>query len=338
MYSKGNVIWFLLIALLLSTSTIWAQSVQNREARGLEIKARNYMANKEYDLARPILDGIATDTAHVNSCEYWYLRGFLYKALYKSDETNNGASDFLSKAFDYYEKSMTLDADGSHKDGNIKGIKTIAVLSNNAAVTSLYKENCTENDCKNALANFDLYIKAMRVYETPEAELTKNRVEFKLALGAIYNQIYDAHTKKHSEHNVSIWDNITSTYKGVLVLDSKNSSANYCLGSAYYNRAVHIIMHEMGYDVDMITLSDIQDKCINLFKEALPYLNKAHVQDAINPPAIEGLAGIYFSLNEIDKSNYYKELFGKLNDNTTEEPLKIVEDHRTQQDWYNWEN
>jgi hypothetical protein len=73
------------------------------------------------------------------------------------------------------------------------------------------------------------------------------------------------------------------------------------MGILYYNSAVNIIK-SMDNEVDLITLDLIQNETVELFRYALPYMQKAFV---LNPKRVEtltGLAGIYFSLNEFEKS------------------------------------
>ncbi|NQY68402.1 MAG: hypothetical protein HRT72_11875 [Flavobacteriales bacterium] len=318
----GYIYTVLLAISMFASASLYAQSP-------LEIKARNHMAAKEYDLAKPILDNVASDTAYINSCEYWYLKGFLYKELYKRDQASDRNSAYRNSAIEFYEKSMKLDTDGSKKDGNLKGIKYLGIRCFNDAASSLDMINY-----KTALSNFDRYIKAMNIIGVPESELREKKIQFKLALASVYTKLYEGGDK----HNDDDWNNTTNVYQEVLGMDPGNLSANYNLGILFYNRAVDIIMNEMGYDVDMVTLSDIQDRCIGLFKDALPYLINAHKLDAPNPAVTEGLAGIYFSLNEIDKSNYYKELLEKIQNNKDGEPLKIIEEHRQENDWYNWKD
>ena len=105
--------------------------------------------------------------------------------------------------------------------------------------------------------------------------------------------------------NEKLIPRIESTYKRVLELNPDDYTANYNLGLHYYNQAVHII-REMEYDLDIVALNDIEDKTIGLFKLALPYMEKAYKLLPNRKETLIGLQGIYFSLNEFDKSNQIK--------------------------------
>lgn len=96
-----------------------------------------------------------------------------------------------------------------------------------------------------------------------------------------------------------------SSYNKVLELDPNNIGANYNMGILYYNQAVNLI-NQSDYDLDIVALSDIQDNSIKLFKESLPFMEKAYSLDPRRKETLLGLSGIYFSLNEFDKSNMFK--------------------------------
>ena len=97
-----------------------------------------------------------------------------------------------------------------------------------------------------------------------------------------------------------------ASYNKVLAIDPNNISANYNMGILYYNQAVHLI-NQSDYDLDIVALNDVQDNSINLFKSSLPFMEKAYSLDPNRRETLLGLSGIYFSLNEKEKSNEFKQ-------------------------------
>jgi len=83
------------------------------------------------------------------------------------------------------------------------------------------------------------------------------------------------------------------------------ADAQFNLGIIYYNQAVDIINAQI-YNIDFTTLAQIQDECIDLFKKALPFAQKAYELDPTNKNVLEMLSGIHFGLNDLDKSNQFK--------------------------------
>ena len=116
-------------------------------------------------------------------------------------------------------------------------------------------------------------------------------------------------------------EKIEALYLEVLAMDSNNVSANYNLGILYYNQAVAIIEH-MDYDMALVKLYEIQEECINLFLKSLPYMRKAYELNPTRKETLIGLSGIYFSLNEIEMSEQYKQELEDLGGDIEEEEEK----------------
>ena len=95
-------------------------------------------------------------------------------------------------------------------------------------------------------------------------------------------------------------------YKSVIKVDPNNVRANYNLAILYYNQAVNII-DKMDADTDLTTIDKIQDQCVVIFKQSLPYMEKAYSLNPSRKDVLEGLAGIYFALNDLPKSNEFKQ-------------------------------
>lgn len=95
-------------------------------------------------------------------------------------------------------------------------------------------------------------------------------------------------------------------YKDVIKVDPNNVRANYNLAILYYNQAVNII-DKMDADTDLTTIDKIQDQCVVIFKQSLPYMEKAYKLNPNRKDVLEGLAGIYFALNDLPKSNEFKQ-------------------------------
>jgi tetratricopeptide (TPR) repeat protein len=96
-------------------------------------------------------------------------------------------------------------------------------------------------------------------------------------------------------------------YKEVITAEPSNFRANYNLGVMYYNRAIAIIDASDPDQTGIEELSKLQDKTNPIFLQAKPYFLKAYQIDPKKKEVLEGLAGIYFALNDIPKSNEFKQ-------------------------------
>ena len=83
-------------------------------------------------------------------------------------------------------------------------------------------------------------------------------------------------------------------------------NGKYNTAILYYNKAVNII-NTARYDITLAQLSDLQDTNIVLCKQALPCMEMGFEEEPENENILVGLAGLYFALNELDKSREFKE-------------------------------
>ena len=83
-------------------------------------------------------------------------------------------------------------------------------------------------------------------------------------------------------------------------------NGKYNTAILYYNKAVNII-NTARYDITLAQLSDLQDTNIVLCKQALPCMEMGFEEEPKNENILVGLAGLYFALNELEKSREFKE-------------------------------
>lgn len=94
------------------------------------------------------------------------------------------------------------------------------------------------------------------------------------------------------------WVNVESTYKSILKLDSKNSSANYWMGSIFYNRKdyasakkyLDISLNLNPFDYDILILSAWTNYFLGNMSQAKILFNKALLNHPNDASALEGLA------------------------------------------------
>ena len=134
-----------------------------------------------------------------------------------------------------------------------------------------------------------------------------------MVLGSVYTEIYE--TDKQQNENFKT--KIVNAYRHVVDINEMNYSGHYNLGILYYNEAVNIIKG-LDYETDIVTLDLIQNECIELFKEALPHMRKAYELNPTRKDVLVGLSGIYFSLNELEKSEEIDQELGRLKENDSQ--------------------
>jgi tetratricopeptide (TPR) repeat protein len=247
------------------------------------------------DEAKADIDAAVIHQETNTDSEAWYLRGFIYKELYKKREKNNPQSPLREEALNSFRKSMEFDNEKEQLDDNLKNLQFFANTYFNDAVEGLKPESYKQSEI-----SFIQYRSLMLELNQAQALFPKE-AEYKMALAHLFTKIYEQDRNK----NVDYFEKIRMIYEEVLMGNPSHSSANYNLGILYYNKAVFMI-NDMGYDVDIFELMEIQNQTVDIFKKSLPYMEKAYQLDPEKKETLKGLEGIYFSLNDFEKSNEFK--------------------------------
>lgn len=231
------------------------------------------------------------------SAETWYIRGFVYKTIYNKKEKGDKQSSSRLTALTSFKKSLSIDASPENSQENIKNVKYLATTLYNDAAASL-----DSIEYKIAIANFELFKEYYPLVDPSVSNLKQRDIDFTLALASLYTRIYESDRKGKADYLRLAKD----AYSKILGLDPNHISANYNMGILYYNQAVNLI-NQSDYDLDIVALNDVQDNSIKLFKESLPFMEKAYSLDPLKKETLLGLSGIYFSLNEKEKSDLFKQ-------------------------------
>lgn len=257
-------------------------------------KALEFVEAGDFEKAKTEIDAAVLNEATSSDSYAWYIKGFVYKELYKKNEKSNPLSPLRNQAIAALKKSMELDTKGENINENKQTLKFLATTLNNDAANSI-----NANNPEAAQKAFEKYKETMLLID-PQADLKPKTIEFLLALASMLNSQYQA--EQDSAKKEFKFLGVRNMYQEVLKLDANNISANYNLGILYYNKAVNII-NNLDYDIDMFALMEIQDNCVAIFKQSLPYMEKALELDPNRIETLRGLEGIYISLNEFEKSN-----------------------------------
>jgi tetratricopeptide (TPR) repeat protein len=134
-----------------------------------------------------------------------------------------------------------------------------------------------------------------------EIQLEPGNTDYLVLLGITYEKLAVEDSVNKKEYFIKAGE----AYAQALKADPNNLKANYNLGLLFYNQAVDKI-NALPIDTDLVALDDIQQECKDLFKQALPFMEKAYQLNPRNKETLIGLSGIYFSLHDIENSNKIK--------------------------------
>lgn len=285
-------ILYILFLLLFGNSLIGQNKLTN---------AIDGLKSNELDRAKGLIDAAMVDTLFGNRASTWYYRGAIYKEIFKQKEEKDKQSPSREVAIESFKKSLELESEGVYVKSSKQSLNFLARTIYNHSATSFDTKNYS-----NAISLYEKYKEIMSFIE-PEKDFKDEDIMFNLALATVYGKIAEDDTSKQT----TFFDKAKKLYEEVLEKDPDNISANYNLGILYYNEGVEIVNH-MDYSLDLFELNAVQDRIIELFRQSLPYMLKAYELNPKRKETLIGLQGIYFSLNDIEKSEEYKRQLEKL--------------------------
>ncbi len=249
----------------------------------------------ELDKAKELIDSAIEDTLFNDEASTFYYKGTIYKELFKQKEDQNKQSPYRIISVESFKKSLEIENDGKYSESSKQNLKYLAETVYNHAATSL-----NSSEYKLAISNYQFY-KEIISFAFPSTNFEDKDIMFNLALATIFSKL----AEKDSASAKLYYPKTIALFNEVLDIDSNNVSANYNMGILFYNQGVEIV-NNMDYSLDIEQLNQVQDRIIELFKKSLPYMLKAYELNPKRKETLIGLQGIYFSLNDIEKSEAYK--------------------------------
>ena len=284
-----------MILLLFSATVSFAQLAKVQQAY-------ECLQQGKLDSAKIHIEEGIKDKEAAEDFQSWYIRGFIYKEIYKQREANEVKSSSREIAVESLKKSLKLgkDKDKEQLPSIMKNLKFLGSKYYNDAIKTMDSVNY-----KTSIWCFDNYITIYKAFETGFDEKSKS-VDYNLALSHYFQETFEQNASKTALE-------LTKQFLGkALEINPASSIANKNMAILYYNMGVNIIK-KMDYDVDLEHLYTLQDEASKLFKQAEPFMSKAYQLSPKDKTIVEGLQGIYYQLNDTEKSNEYKKKLEELN-------------------------
>lgn len=289
----------LILTLMVSVSVV-AQN-NNKYCIYDQVALEKY-GEKDYEQALIYIDSAILMCEERAQDPYSYhVKGFICYELYKAKEVDELYSHYRDEAFDAFLKSNELDVNKDFTTKNNKSLRNLCVrIQQNIGKT------LDTLHFKDAIKLNELYHKSI-AESGVNLDLKEHDIAFNNFLGNIYVELYE-NNKKARENYI---DSAVSYYEKALAIDTLGFDANKNLGYLYHNLSIDIILN-MNPEDDILTMYENQEKSSALGMKSLPYLKRAHEQQPKNRDVLYGLAGIYFMLQEKEKSDFYQKLYDDL--------------------------
>ena len=292
MHKKLYILFFVLL-FTVAFNSLYAQTYKVQQAYDC-VKAG------KLDSAKYYIEVSMNDTLAKSDFQTWYIKGFIYKELYKQREAENVTSTARKIAVESFNKALELDKEKQQKESIIQNLKFLGSKYFNDA-----KKNIDSVNYSKSLECFNNYITIYKSIDANFDEKSKS-IEYYLSLSYYFQEIFESNASTKALEKTKEY-----LYKA-LEINTNSIMANKNMAVLYYNMGVNIIK-KMDYDVDLEELYKLQEEATKLFKNAEPYMTKAYNLSPGDRTILEGMQGIYYQLNDADKSNEFKKKLEDLN-------------------------
>ncbi|WP_306640906.1 hypothetical protein [Sanyastnella coralliicola] len=234
----------------------------------------------------------------------WFVKGFIFKEIFKQIEKGNPFSENREVAVEAILHSMKLDGKGEYRENNVNALKYLSLTYYNDAV--LLTKSLNESNLEFPLQFYQRY-KELYVHIEPAKDHKEQDLEFYKNMGKACRILYE----KEDGTKVIYFDKMVDFYKMALEVAPEDFQANYNLAVNYYNKGVYKI-RKIDHNTEIFELIRIQDECVALFKQALPFMLAAHEAQPEHADTLKGLMAIYRSLSDRETAMAYQEELEKL--------------------------
>ena len=157
--------------------------------------------------------------------------------------------------------------------------------------------------------------KKLKSIAEPNYDFTNISVDFFNGMGRMYKMRYE----NDKENSKNLLDSCIKYFNNSLALNTNQYTPNYDLGILYHNLGVDIILEELDIDADLEMVILMQEKAVNYFSKSLPFLEKVYKMKPEETSIVQGIAAVYYSLNDMEKHVEFMNILKDLETKSPEE-------------------
>lgn len=284
------------LLMVLAAGILIAQPEQTLQAY------REYQ-QQNYQRAAELIDEAISIEEGKKDAMTWHIRGFIYKDIFNNVDQKGHSAQSRETAIDAFGKALEYDQSGEFRENNIKSLRYLgSSLYNDAVLIMRDLDKRTIDDSEKYYKRYKEVMSSVdKTFDTKERD-----VNYYKALATCYRKIYE----ENRTENKKFLEKALAKYDYVLELDPDNYGANYNTAINLYNEGAYGI-EQIDSEAQIPTIVKVQAVSVERFREALPYMLKAHELDPTRRETLIGLRGIYLSLNNNEEANKYKDLLEK---------------------------
>ena len=241
---------------------------------------------------------------------YWHISGFVNLDVFKNVDSRSPISKARDISVNSLLKSKELDKKEKYSEHNNQALKYLASTFYNDALLILQNMDTLNHE---EVKVFYQKYKDITEIISPEYDFNQKDVDVNYGLGMLYKYKYENNEKKYK----NFLDSSINCFNKALELSPNHFSSIYNLGVIYHNLAVDMILKALDAEDGLEKAIIMQEKQIEYFTKALPFFKKAYAIEQNNEDIVQGIAAVYYSLNDMEKhveyANKLKDLKKKKN-------------------------
>lgn len=256
-------------------------------------KSKNYVNASQY------IDTVLTQCPDKSNDAYFlHLCGFINFNIYREIDGKSSSSSARPAACDYFVKSINYDNKNQFTEKNLQAINSFSISYINDALMIMQKMEF-KNQSK-ALEYYNTF-KMLKSIAEPNYDFSNISIDFFNGMGRMYKMRYE-NDKINSKN---LLDSCINYFNKSLAINTNQYTPNYDLGILYHNLGVDIILEELDIDADLEMVILMQEQAVDYFSKSLPYLEKVYQMKPQETSIVQGIAAVYYSLNDMEKHVEY---------------------------------
>jgi len=290
--------WLKIAYLLVLSFFIFENNAQMEYCPEMQLLLQKYK-QKHYNDSKLYLDTVIKKCPErKDDAYYWHISGFVNLDVFKSVDSRSPISKARDISVNSLIKSIELDKKDKYKEHNNQALKYLASTFYNDALLILQNMDTLNHE---EVKIFYQKYKDITKLINPGYDFVQKDVDINYGLGMLYKYKYENNESSYT----NFLDSSINCLNKALELNPNHFSSIYNLGVIYHNLVVDMILNALDAEDGLEKAIIMQEKQIEYFTKALPYFKKAYAIEQNNEDIVQGIAAVYYSLNDMEKHVEY---------------------------------
>ena len=290
--------WLKIAYLLVLSFFIFENNAQMEYCPEMQLLLQKYK-QKHYNDSKLYLDTVIKKCPErKDDAYYWHISGFVNLDVFKNVDSRSPISKARDISVNSLIKSIELDKKDKYKEHNNQALKYLASTFYNDALLILQNMDTLNHE---EVKIFYQKYKDITELISPGYDFVQKDVDINYGLGMLYKYKYENNEISYT----NFLDSSINCLNKALELNPNHFSSIYNLGVIYHNLGVDMILKALDAEDGLEKAIIMQEKQIEYFTKALPFFKKAYAIEQNNEDIVQGIAAVYYSLNDMEKHVEY---------------------------------